>query len=207
MSLLVESLVLVCQILLVPVVASLFVMATIRLLDLGGFVREWWERRRSQEAWVESARRLADSGRIDRESAEESLLDVAKALPSLVGEFVSRSEQDAFHHLLVEKHANDCEIKSLGRLARLSFSVRVCPILGLMGTLIPLGPSLLSLSSGDIATMSEQLAIAFGTTVLGLLIGGIAYGQWLVRRQWYARDLADIDFIRQCIAIRRKGDS
>ena len=51
MSMLVESLVFVCTILLVPVVAALFVLATIRLLDLGGFFREWWERRCTRSDW------------------------------------------------------------------------------------------------------------------------------------------------------------
>ena len=45
------------------------------------------------------------------------------------------------------------------------------PILGLLGTLIPLGPGLAALGSGDIVTLAEALTVAFDTTVTGLLIG------------------------------------
>lgn len=129
------------------------------------------------------------------------------ALRSLVGTFIRRSAADDFRQLLVDKHAVDLEIESAGRLARLSFSIRVAPMLGLIGTLIPLGPALMNLSDGDIGGMATQLVIAFGTTVLGLFIGGVAYGQWLVRRHWYASDLADIEFLQVVLATTRDDDA
>jgi len=49
------------------------------------------------------------------------------------------------------------------------------PILGLLGTLIPLGPGLAALGSGDIVTLAEALTVAFDTTVTGLVIGALAY--------------------------------
>ena len=39
------------------------------------------------------------------------------------------------------------------------------PMLGLMGTLIPMGPALVGLSSGDIASMAYNMQVAFATTV------------------------------------------
>ena len=68
-------------------------------------------------------------------------------------------------------------------------------MLGLMGTLIPMGPALLALSQGDVMTLANNLIIAFGTTVLGLLIGGIAYMMTEVRNRWYDGDLSDIAYI------------
>ena len=47
------------------------------------------------------------------------------------------------------------------------------PVLGLMGTLIPMGPALVGLSSGDIASMAYNMQVAFATTVVGLVIGAI----------------------------------
>ena len=49
------------------------------------------------------------------------------------------------------------------------------PILGLLGTLIPLGLGLAALGSGDIVTLAEALTVAFDTTVTGLVIGALAY--------------------------------
>jgi len=100
--------------------------------------------------------------------------------------------------LQLGKLVSDLEIEAAGRLTRMSLGVRVGPMLGLMGTLIPLGPALIHISTGNVEEMAHNLVVAFSTTVLGLFVGGICYGIWLARRQWYARDLADIEYVYQC---------
>ena len=59
--------------------------------------------------------------------------------------------------------------------------VRFGPALGLMGTLIPLSPALEGLANGNVKLLSENLRVAFSVTVLGLLIGAIAFAESLVR--------------------------
>jgi biopolymer transport protein ExbB/TolQ len=120
--------------------------------------------------------------------------------PGLVACFAERGRAVQADPLRLAKLVSELEIEAAGRLARMSFGVRIGPILGLMGTLIPMGPALIGLSSGDIDVMARNLVVAFSTTVLGLLVGGICYGIWLVRRQWYARDLSDIEYVYQCIS-------
>jgi biopolymer transport protein ExbB/TolQ len=73
------------------------------------------------------------------------------------------------------------------------------PILGLMGTLIPMGPALAGLASGDIATMSQQMQIAFNTTVLGLVIGSIGFISLQLKQRWYTEDLNTIEFVNDLI--------
>ena len=41
-------------------------------------------------------------------------------------------------------------------------------MLGLMGTLIPMGPALVGLSTGDIASMAYNMQVAFATTVVAV---------------------------------------
>jgi biopolymer transport protein ExbB/TolQ len=81
------------------------------------------------------------------------------------------------------------------RLDRLLLGVRLGPMLGLAGTLIPLGPTLLALTAWDLSALSSQLVIAFNATVVGLFIGGACYAVHLIRRRWYRADLADLDFV------------
>jgi biopolymer transport protein ExbB/TolQ len=64
-----------------------------------------------------------------------------------------------------------------------------------MGTLIPLSPALEGLADGDVATLTENLRIAFGVTVLGLLVGAVAFGISMVRDRLYGQDLSDLEYL------------
>lgn len=75
--------------------------------------------------------------------------------------------------------------------------VRLGPILGLLGTLIPLGPGLAALGSGDINTLAQSLTIAFDTTVTGLAVGGVAYLISKFKKQWYESDLIDVETLAE----------
>jgi biopolymer transport protein ExbB/TolQ len=95
----------------------------------------------------------------------------------------------------VEKLLQKCDSFISKRLERTKVMVRLGPMLGLMGTLIPMGPALLALTSGDVDTLANNLIIAFGTTVVGLLVGSVSYILYTVRRRWYEDDMNDITYI------------
>ncbi|MCY3750816.1 MAG: MotA/TolQ/ExbB proton channel family protein [Gammaproteobacteria bacterium] len=71
------------------------------------------------------------------------------------------------------------------RLERSDLLARSGPILGLMGTLIPLGPGLAALGSGNLEILATALIVAFDTTVVGLLVGLVAFITGRLRRRWY----------------------
>lgn len=71
------------------------------------------------------------------------------------------------------------------RLGRTDFLMRVSPMLGLMGTLIPLGPGLAGLGQGDLSTLTKAVTVAFDTTVMGLLGGIVGFVLGRLRRRWY----------------------
>ena len=60
------------------------------------------------------------------------------------------------------------------RVGRVDIIARISPILGLMGTLIPLGPGIAAMGNGDFATLASAITTAFDTTVLGLFVGILA---------------------------------
>lgn len=66
--------------------------------------------------------------------------------------------------------------------------IRLGPMLGLMGTLIPMGPALTALASGDLAVMAGNLQIAFATTVIGILVGGCGFVRYLIAKRWHAEE-------------------
>ena len=75
------------------------------------------------------------------------------------------------------------------RIERTDFLTRIAPMLGLMGTLIPLGPGLSALGEGDLSILTTAMSVAFDTTVLGLLVGIIGFVIGRLRRRWYEHAL------------------
>jgi biopolymer transport protein ExbB/TolQ len=64
-----------------------------------------------------------------------------------------------------------------------------------MGTLIPLSPALAALGDGDVEVLAEGLRVAFGVTVVGILVGMVAFGLSLVRDRLYAQDHSDLEYV------------
>ena len=94
----------------------------------------------------------------------------------------------------ISKRLAEFDLRSMRRLERTRVLVRMGPALGLMGTLIPLSPALAGLSSGDVERLTENLRVAFGVTVVGLLVGALAYTASLVRDRLYAQDYSDLEY-------------
>lgn len=89
----------------------------------------------------------------------------------------SDDELDLFAHKLLEPE----------RLAS-----RIAPMLGLVGTMIPMGPALKSLSDGDLAQVSGSLMVAFSAVILALLAASITHWVSNVRRRWLAEELVTL---------------
>lgn len=73
---------------------------------------------------------------------------------------------------------------------------RVTPMLGLVATMIPMGPALKSLSDGNLAQVSENLTVAFSAVILALIAASITYWIVNVRRRWLAEELLEIEAMR-----------
>jgi hypothetical protein len=151
--------------LLFPVVVGLLALAAASLLLAGGALRERLERRRGSGA--------AQSGYRARVVAMR-----------VAGGFDTAAERELLDSL---------EVEIADRLGRLQLVARLGPMLGLMGTLIPLGPALMSFAGGDLESLASQLVVAFSTTVVGLFAGAVACVTAHFRRIWWASDLAWIE--------------
>ncbi len=76
---------------------------------------------------------------------------------------------------------------------------RLGPMLGLMATLIPLGPGLIALSQGDTKKLAESLLTAFDATVLGLASAATAYFISRVRRRWYEDYMSILETVTEAL--------
>jgi biopolymer transport protein ExbB/TolQ len=113
------------------------------------------------------------------------------------------------------KLLQEYEFYSIKRLERTRMLTRLGPMLGLMGTLIPLSPALVGLAQGNFAKLSSNLVTAFSVTVLGLLIGGLSFVVSLVRDRMYSQDISDMEYMLELLqgddtrlpaGRRRRGD-
>ena len=79
------------------------------------------------------------------------------------------------------------------RIDHCDFLARIAPMLGLMGTLIPLGPGLAALGQGELTILATAVSVAFDTTVLGLLVGIAGFVMGRLRRRWYDDVLSSLE--------------
>lgn len=86
----------------------------------------------------------------------------------------------------------DIEVYAHKKLQTSSIITRISPMLGLVATMIPMGPALKALSNGNIQGISENLIVAFAAVIFSLITASITYWITTVRRGWYAHELKDI---------------
>ena len=193
----------VSQVLLWPVLIAALACLLWVLIELGFFLYELYLRFRYRdldalEARTLRARRAFQDGkpRTAYRCLQENnySIVVARFLFDLIRNY--QTERLAAKPL---KLLQEYEFYTVKRLERTRILVRVGPILGLMGTLIPLSPALLGLASGNTTQFAESLTTAFSVTVVGLLIGGLAFGISIVRDRLYSQDISDMEYLLELL--------
>ena len=76
---------------------------------------------------------------------------------------------------------------------------RIAPLIGLLGTLIPLGPGIMALGEGKTEQLSASLLTAFDTTSLGLIIAAFAIVITAIRKRWYKDYMVTFDALIECV--------
>lgn len=89
--------------------------------------------------------------------------------------------------------SDDLELWIMQRLEWLRITSRTVPMLGLVATMIPMGPALLALSNSDAQGMGESLVVAFSAVILALVAASITFFVLTVRRRWLLLELRAIE--------------
>jgi len=186
-----------------PVMILLIVLVVWTIFELGGFVYEGISRKRNLSRMEEGtirARSLLDKNRAE---AHDLLgrCNSTRYVRGFIQDIIRFKQlpEPRLERARTEKLLQDYNTKITKRLERAGIISRVGPMLGLMGTLIPMGPALLGLVNGDMQALANNLIIAFGTTVLGLCAGGVGYVIVTIRGRWYDQDMSDIEYLTEIL--------
>jgi hypothetical protein len=76
------------------------------------------------------------------------------------------------------------------RIMRILEPLRItAPMLGLVATMIPMGPALVAVTSGNARGVSQNLVVAFSAVIIALLSAAITFTVLSVRRRWLMIEL------------------
>ena len=189
------------QSLLIPVIIGLLAFMVYAIISFGGLLSEYSSRVKFD---VGDVKKLIKD--ISNPGTPEQVLEVIEKsdlsenhkeiLVSIVeSDDIGLKSRESLARKLIENE----EYKIAKSLEKTDIVTRIGPTLGLMGTLIPMGPGLAALGSGDINALAQAIIIAFDTTVVGIAAGGIAYVISKVRRRWYEDNLSTLETIAESV--------
>ncbi|MBR2556937.1 MAG: MotA/TolQ/ExbB proton channel family protein [Methanobrevibacter sp.] len=189
------SLDVISQSLTIPVLIILLIIVIISIITLGGLISEYTSRRKVPVSTirdliyeingaesVESLKNVISNSSIPK-SQKKVLTEIASS------QDLGENSREALARKLFEFE----EEKTEKALQKTDIITRIGPTLGLMGTLIPMGPGLAALGAGDINTLASSLTVAFNTTIVGIGSGALCYVIGKIRAGWYDRYLSDLD--------------
>ena len=130
---------------------------------------------------------IAGSGLLKRQKAALQTVAAQEALTPL------KRESLASDLLFEERSHYDLRVKITDIIMRLG------PMFGLLGTLIPLGPGIIALGRGDTLTLSTSLLVAFDTTIAGLLAAALATVVSAIRKRWYQKYMTLLESVMESL--------
>jgi biopolymer transport protein ExbB/TolQ len=187
--------------LLLPVQVALLLLAAFALFYVGSVVFEFFTERRHFKVFlpklgddIKAAKSAQDIFTIVRDSG------LLKRQKDCLIELTNHPQMDP---PMIESMAvafSDKEHQRYDDTVNTSNTIsKISPMLGLLGTLIPLGPGILALSFGETEILSQSMTIAFDTCALGVLIAAIMLVISWRRKRWYRDYKAKFDAVMEWV--------
>lgn len=172
---------------LTPVLLLLVILFAYACFVLGSFIMQSWQRRYHSVNYTKTLENF--SNRVDSDSSFNPL----RGYPLL---------NLAIHNPEVNK--DDLDIAAMHELEGVRAVSRLAPMLGLIATMIPMGPALKSLSDGNVQGISENLIVAFSAVVFGLVIASITFWIASFKKRWLAAELVDVNNVLEIMRTSQK---
>ena len=153
------------QLLLFPVLLAIYALFLYSLIEIGRFAAVWWFRKRERATYL--------AGQYH---------NLTRAYPLTI-----------YWAMNPDLQTKELETYALKLLEPVRIATRVTPMLGLIATLIPMGPALMALSENNVFAMSDHLRTAFTAVIIGLAAASLTYWIASVKRRWLVEELTAIE--------------
>ena len=188
------------QSLTIPVLIILLIIVALTLFLLGEVIYEYFKNRKYNADVYDLIFKISNAASVDnlKEIIDESTIELSqKRILKKISDTCSmkKASREAASRRLVE--IEEERVDKI--LDKTDIITRIGPTLGLMGTLIPMGPGLAALGAGDINTLASSLTLAFNTTIIGIGSGALCYFLGKIRKSWYDKYLADLDALSDAV--------
>lgn len=182
-----------------PVIVILFALIAVTVIMAGTLIAELFTERLHMKAKLPELLNalqknkqpleeiISGSGLLERQKRALLTVCAQKELTAL------KRESLAGELLEDERGHYDLRVKITDLVMKLG------PMFGLLGTLIPLGPGIIALGRGDTYTLSTSLLTAFDTTIAGLIAAAVATVISAIRKRWYTRYMGQLGSVMECL--------
>ena len=195
------SLDVISQSLTISVLVILLIIVIISIITLGGLISEYTSRKKVPVGTIRDL--IYDINSAASVDALQGVIEgaaIPKSQKKVLTEIASSSSLDNNTREALARKLVEYEEEKIDKtLQKTDIITRVGPTLGLMGTLIPMGPGLAALGAGDVNTLAQSLTVAFNTTIVGIGSGALCYVIGKIRSSWYDRYLSDLDALSDAV--------
>lgn len=196
-----------CGSLRIPVILILLLMVAVTIVLIGTLIAELFSDHRHLKVTMPELMDQIEEGVVPTEECiEESglLKRQKKALVELTKHpDMSDVTREALAVRLLEEERNHYD--TVVRISDLI--IKLGPALGLLGTLIPLGPGIIALGQGDTLLLSQSLLTAFDTTIAGLICAAVCTVISAVRKKWYGNYYSVLETLMESVLeVEKKND-
>ncbi len=186
--------------LLMPTIAILLLLLAFSAIELGGLLVETLTERRRMKVNVPALVEAFQGKGADEIRNEIEKSSLFRRQKNALGQLIEHNSLPASSlQALARKLLSGEELHYARITIRTDLVARLGPMLGLMATLIPLGPGMIALGQGDTKTLAESLLTAFDATVTGLAAAGVAYAISRLRKRWYEDYLSSLEALMESL--------
>lgn len=193
----------IAQSLLLPVMILLIIFIIFAVIEIGSILAEYTGRQKisgeEKEEMIKKVAKCKTQSEICQVIENTKLNVYDKELLTEIANINPIEYDKNTREILARNLLETYEGKVVGSLSKVDIVAKVGSGLGLLGTIIPMGPGLAALGTGDMVTLTTNLTTAFNTTTAGLAAGTICFVIAKVRRNWYNQDMELLYDLSECI--------